>query len=88
MARVAMNCVAITYLRVISLQHVLMSLSLFTSLLFMQEAIRLGIVPKIDYAAAPITFDMRTFPIFAGEVKNPTQVLFSVSFHSASLRRN
>jgi hypothetical protein len=54
----------------------------------MQEAIRLGIVPKIDYAAAPITFDMRTFPIFAGEVKNPTQVLFSVSFHSASLRRN
>lgn len=79
MESVALNCVVFTYLIALSLQHVLMSLSSFTSLLFTQEAIRLGIVPKIDYAAAPITFDMRTFPIFAGEVKIPTQVLFSVS---------
>lgn len=47
----------------------------------MQEAIRLGIVSKIDYAAAPITFDMRTFPIFAGEVKNQHKSFIQFPFH-------
>lgn len=47
----------------------------------MQEAIRLGIVPKIDYAAAPITFDMSTFPIFAGEVKNQHKSFIQFPFH-------